>query len=382
MQKIKIIEFFGEPLNYGGQEAFIINLYSKIDANKYEFTFITPFECQNTKLKEMIKEKNDNLIVEDKEFETKLRKKHIISTAKKMLNNSYDVIHIHSGSVFTLYNVAKIAKKSGIKKVIVHSHATGENTFKYKLIKFISDLSIDKYVDYYFACSKEAGIWKFPKHIINSKKFYIIKNGIDIDRFTFDSKIRNQYRKEYKIENKNVICTIGRYAKEKNPLFTLETFNNYLKLDKNGFLVMIGGGGELEEKIYRYIKDEKIEGNVMILKNRSDINNLLSMSDIYIMPSLWEGLGIAAIEAQAAGIPIICSENIPEDVNLTSLFHRKMLSDGAESWAQTIYKLVEKNERKDEKNKIKKSGFDISASVLKVEEIYAQNGKENNEKNN
>lgn len=382
MQKIKVVEFFGEPLNYGGQEAFAINLYSKISNDRFDFTFITPFECQNTKLKGMIEQNGDNLIVENNEFETKLRKKHIISTAKKLLDNTYDVIHIHSGSVFTLYNVARIAKKAGIKKVIAHSHSTGENTIKYRIIKFISDLFIDKYVDYYFACSKEAGIWKFPSRIIDSDKFYVIKNGIDVDSFKFDPKIREQYRKEFKIDNKNVICTIGRYAKEKNPLFTLETFLNYLKIDKNGFLVMIGGGGELEEKMHEYIEENDLKKNVSILKNRADISNLLSMSDVYLMPSVWEGLGIAAIEAQAAGIPILCSENILDDVNLTSLFHRKTLSDGAESWARAIYELVKKHERKDERSKIKKSGFDISSSVLKIEEIYVRNGKGNYEKNN
>lgn len=371
MRKIKIAEFFGEPLNYGGQEAFALNVYSKINKSNFEFTFITPFECQNKSLVELVKQNKDNLIFDNNNFETKLRKKYILQTAKRYLKSNYDIVHIHSGSVFTLYHVAKIAKKNGIKKIIVHSHATGINNFKYKIIKFLSDSFIDKYADLYFACSLAAGKWKFPKKIIDSNKFYVIKNGIDIDKFKFNTEIRNKYREHYQLKNKHIICAIGRYAKEKNPLFTLRTFSNYLKIDKKAFLVMIGGSGDLESEIYNYIKSNKLEKYVLILKNRNDINSFLSMSDLFIMPSLWEGLGISAIESQASGIPTLCSENIPNDVKISKLFNKKYLSDGEEEWAKEIAKLI-KMKREDVSNLIRKSGFDINETVKIIENFYSE----------
>ena len=369
MKKIKVVEFFGEPLNYGGQEAFILNVYSKIDKSKFDFSFITPFDCQNKLLKKTINDNNDELIFDNKEFNSKMRKKFIIETAKKYLNDKYDVIHIHSGSVFTLYNVAKIAKKKGIKKVIVHSHASGVSTLKYKLIKLVSDLNITKYVDYYMACSRDAGIWKFPKKVIDSDKFFVIKNGIDIKKFEYNKKNRDEYRKEYDLEKKNIICTIGRFAEEKNPLYTLRVFKEYLKLDENGYLLMIGGSGDQEKDVESFINDNKLEKNVLILKNRDDINCFLSMSDIYIMPSLWEGLGMAAIEAQTSGMNVLCSDNIPEDVNISSLFHRLSLSEGEENWAKEIKKLIN-SKRENVSKSIIESGFDVSDSSKKVEDIY------------
>ena len=372
MQKIKVLEFFGEPLNYGGQEAFIINVYSKINKDKFDFTFMTPFECENIKLKDMISNNNDKLIFCNKEFNSNMRKRYIVETAKKYLNgNDYDVIHIHSGSVFTLYNVAKIAKKSGIKKVIVHSHCTGINSIKYRIIKFISDRFIDKYVDLYFACSKDAGMWKFPKRIVNSDKFYVIKNGIDTNKYIFNEDIRQNYRKDYNLENKHIICAIGRYDIQKNPIFTLNVFSEYLKMDKDGFLIMIGGSWDLENDINTYIKSSNLSNYVLILKNRDDIPALLNMSDVYIMPSLWEGLGIAAIEAQASGLPTLCSENIPNEAFITELAMKFELSNGEKKWAEKINELIN-IKRKNTSEFIVKSGFDINESVKIIEKNYCK----------
>ena len=161
----RVLEFFCEPLNFGGQEAFILNVYQKFNNVKISYTFCTPFECQNEKMKKILKENNDKIIYLDYKFETKLRKINLVKGAKKILkNNNYDVIHIHSGSIFSLYTVAKLAKKSGIKKVIIHSHATGYNTLQHKIIKKITGNKMEKYVDYYLACSEDAAKWKFPKN--------------------------------------------------------------------------------------------------------------------------------------------------------------------------------------------------------------------------
>ena len=134
---MKVIEFFGEPLSYGGQEAFIYNMYSHF-TKPAKYLFITPFHADNVELIVKINNRDDEYISNNYMFESKLRKLYIIKTAKKSIPSGYDVIHIHSGSIFNLMIVSKIAKKKGIKKVIVHSHATGLADAKHGLISIKS----------------------------------------------------------------------------------------------------------------------------------------------------------------------------------------------------------------------------------------------------
>ena len=207
---MKVLQFFGEPLSYGGQEAFILNMYKNFNNNKIHYTFVTPFFANNNDLINIIKKKNDNIIVMNRDFYSKKRKKYILETIKNVLKNEkFDVIHIHSGSIFTLYYVSKVAKKNGIKKVIVHSHATGYDNLKHKAIKCICNMTFTKYADYFFACSLEAGKFKFSNKIISSSRFKVINNGIDLNTFKFNADIRNKIREKYNIKDKNVICNVN-----------------------------------------------------------------------------------------------------------------------------------------------------------------------------
>ena len=368
MGKVRVAEFFGEPLNYGGQESFIINVYTVIDKKKFNFSFITPFECENVKLKKMIKDNNDELIVCNNEFDSKLRKKYIITEAKKHLTNKYDVVHIHSGSVFTLYNAAKIAKKAGIKKVIVHSHATGVSNIKYRIIKALSDLFIDKYADVYFACSKEAGIWKFPKNIINSNRFYVVKNGIETNNFFYNEKVRKMYRNELGIDNKFVIIDVARLAKEKNLLFLIEIFKKIHDVKNNAVLLLVGDGNNkkmLEDKV----RELELEKSVVFMGPRNDVSSILQAADVFVSTSFYEGLGISIIEAEASGLAVVCSNNIPDDAIITKLCVKFDLNEDASAWANKILEF-EKYERVNTQKEIKKNGYDVYDSVKIIEEIY------------
>ncbi len=369
MKKIKIVEFFGEPISYGGQETFILNVYSKIDKSKFEFTFITPFECNNQKLMKCVKENNDHIIADDQCFETKFRKANILKTAKKHLNNKYDIVHIHSSSIFTLYYVAKIAKKSGVRKVIVHSHLAGKNNFRYKIIKFISDKNIDKYADYFLACSELAGNWKFPVSVINSNKYHVIKNGINIDNFKFNVKSRNEYRKQFKMENMKILIHVGRFSHEKNQLYILDIFKEIKKENRKARLILVGGTGDLLEKVKSKIKNEKLESDVTILINRDDVNELINMSDVFILPSLWEGLPFTGIEAQANGIPCIFSENITDEINISKAYNKLPIDISPTIWATKILEMFNYN-RIDTLKDIKKSGYDIQNVCDFLKQIY------------
>ena len=367
--KINVVEFFCEPLNYGGQEAFIKNVYFQINKDKFHFKFITPFECQNKELKKIISNNNDEIIYENSTFDSIDRKKSIIQTAKKELSSEINVVHIHSGSIFALYNVAKIAKQKGIKKVIVHSHATGKNNLKYKLIKILSDANIEKYADLFFSCSYLAGKWKYPEKVLNSNKFYIIRNGIDLDKYAFNAEKRKEYQDLFKLNDYHVIIHVGRFTVEKNQLFIIDFFNEMRKTDKKIKLFLVGGDGETLDQIKEKINSLNLDECVLVLQNRDDINNLLSMSDVFVLPSLWEGLPFTGIEAQANGIPCIFSDTITDELNMTESFHKLPLGNTIE-WAKKIFELF-KEKRKNNYESLKKSGYDIKETCLFLEKIYS-----------
>lgn len=378
---IKVLEFFCEPLNFGGQEAFIINVYQKLREKKIKYTFFTPFECQNDRFKKMIKERKDDIIYLDYCFETKLRKLNLIRGANKILkNNSYDIVHIHSGSIFSLYFVAKIAKKSGIKKVIIHSHSTGFDTYKYRLIKKITNNRMQKYVDVFLACSEKAAKWKFPEEVITNRNFEVIKNGVDIQKFMFNRNTREKIRNEYNLNNKDVIINIGRFSKEKNQIFLLDIFKKIKSINPNIYLILIGGSGPLKNEIENKIEEYDLKKDVLILENINNVAEFLQAADVFVLPSLYEGFPVVAVESQTAGLPIICSDSITKEILLTPICNFLSLNDKIDDWAQKINEQF-KNTRSNYEEEIRVRGFDIADTARILENIYLT-GDKNNEKNN
>lgn len=371
----KVLEFFCEPLNFGGQEAFILNVYKKFDSKKISYTFCTPFECKNEKLKEIIKERKDEIIYLDLEFETKLRKLNLIKGAKKILkNNEYDVIHIHSGSTFSLYTIAKLAKKSGIKKVIVHSHSTGCKTLKYEIIKKITDNKMKKYVDIFIACTEEAAKWKFPNEVVLQRKYKIAKNGVDLETFKFDEEKRKKIRNEFKIQNKDVILNVGRFSKEKNQTFLIDIFKKMKEKNENAYLIIIGGTGPLKEEIKNKIEKNNLQKDVVLLENISNVFEVLQAADVFVLPSLYEGFPVVAVEAQATGLPIICSNTITKEVLITPNCELLSLNEEIDVWVDKINKSLKKK-RINYENEMRKKGFDIKDTSQMLEKIYLIGGE-------
>lgn len=368
---MKILEFFGEPLSYGGQESFVYNVYKNINNDNIKFCFVTPFIADNSDFISLIKSKKDMLKSYDYDFISKNRKRYIIRTANLSITNEYDVVHIHSGSIFTLAVVAKIAKRKGVKKVIVHSHATGYDDFKHKIIKNLMRKTLENNADIYIACSKIAGEFKYSNSIINSNKFIIINNGIDIDKYRFNDLKRHEIRKLLNISDKKVLCNVGRFSEEKNQIFILRILHELLKDDQSYFLILIGGSGPEEININEYVKNCNLDNNVIILKNRKDVNDLLCASDIFLFPSKFEGLGISAIEAQTSGLYTIVSNNVPIETCASNNYKSLNINNGIDCWRDEIKKVITSNiDRYNAYKSVIANGFDIKDVAEKLEKIY------------
>ena len=363
------MEFFGEPISYGGQEAFIINFYNSLESRDINYTFCTPFNCDNEIVKDMIVERGDTVISYNKNFNSGFRKFHIVTAAKTILSkNDYDVVHIHSGSIYTLKNVAKIAKKYGAKKVIVHSHATGHKNLKYKIIKKLSDICIDKYVDEYFACSLAAGQWKFPEKIINGNSFSIIKNGIITEKYSFSEQKRSKYRNNLGLTDCFTICQVGRFAHEKNHNFTLSVLQRLKEMNFN-FRCVFVGDGLLKQEIVEKVKALGLTQDVIFLEKRNDVAEIMMASDVCLFPSVFEGLGMTVIEAQATGLKTIISENVPDDVMLTDLVV-KLPTYKSDEWVEEIIRSKSVVNRAEYNALIENSEFNAKIIAEKLENIY------------
>lgn len=372
MKKIKVLYIFAEPFSYGGQEAFAINMYNQIDKEKYKIDFYTPFKCDNKEIESLLKKNNDNMYFDNYEFFSKSRKMHYIKGVTKIIKNrNYDIVHINSGSTFSLAKGAKIVKKYSNAKVIVHSHATGINNIKHILanIMFVNDF---KYVDYFLACSLEAGRFRFLDKIVNSNKFSVINNGIDINKFKYDESIRSTYRRLLKLDKKEfVIGHVGRFSMEKNHIFLINVFNEVKKRYKNVKLLLVGDG-DMEDNIIELLTEKKLLDSTIILSKRKDVNKILNAMDIFLFPSLFEGLGIAVIEAQISGLTVLCSDVVPKEAKIINKCTFLKLNR-VDEWVQEVVKEINKTNKREFSNlKLLNNDFDSKKCARKLETIYME----------
>ena len=298
-------------LNRGGSETAIMNVYRNIDRATIQFDFVSHSK-NHTQYNYEIESMGGKVYF----FPKYKLYNHFsyLSFWNRFISNhkEYRVIHIHYYSIAGI--IIKTLNKRSIK-TIIHSHTANVNGLRGFLIKLIN-IKIAKYSNFLLACSKKAGKWLFGSKIIENKNFYVVNNGIDINRFLFDLNTRNKIRKKLKIEDKIVICHVGRFSREKNHFFLLNLFAHLLQKYNNLTLILVGDG-EYKNNIYKQIDKLNLSPFVRHFSNYEDVSTLLNASDLFLFPSLYEGFGIAAIESQISGLFTLTSSAIPEEVFIT-----------------------------------------------------------------
>ena len=371
-QKLRVLEFFGEPLAFGGQEAFMLNMYENF-GNRNVYTMATPFELTNQKLIHIAEKRGEQILFYHYPFESKKRKKYIRKALNDILKkNHFDVIHIQSGSIFTLLESAKIAKKYGVTKVLVHSHCCGNDNLKYRLIKKYSDRRIDRYADGYLACSIAAGKWKFPQTIIDQNKMVVIKNGIITKDYLFNQETRDEIRKQLGIKKDMITFVhVGRFSEMKNHAF----FYKLLPLIEESypdFKFIFVGAGELKEEFKKKIKEMDLDDHILYLENIDFVNKVLMAGDLFLFPSLYEGFPMTLVEAQASGLITLFSDLITKECILTDNIDQLPLDE--KKWMVEIESQIcnrlNKFDRKLYADEVAKKGYDAQTSASLLEQIY------------
>lgn len=358
-KKLKVLHVINS-LNYGGAERFILNVYEKMDMEKIQFDFLVKNK-NNEEIEKMVVSKGSK-IYKMPNFPRHIIK-NFIATKKFILNANYDVVHVHANSLIYVLPIFVALKNKKIKKVVVHSHNTDT---KNKFVKYLHMLNkkilarienIER-----VACSKEAGKWMF-----GDKRYVVINNGIDFDKFLYNVEIRERYRKELGLEKKFVVGNIGRLTYQKNHMFMIEMLPELKKCNADIKLVLVGDG-ELKEQLMDTAKKLGVEEDILFMGNRSDVGNTLSMFDVFFFPSLYEGFPITLLEAQANGLLCIVSDTITQDVNLTGNVEYISLDSSIEKWENKL--LTWSKRMSSDEIKQKMCSYDIHRTIELLEEVY------------
>lgn len=371
-KEVRVLHYI-KHLENGGGETLIYNIYKNVDRRNVQFDFAV-----NTQKKELLNEEVQALGAQiysliKKEPSITLFKMITCAIGLKRLLKTvhYDIIHIHcSNSQGLLF--AYVAKKMGVKNRIVHIHNSGVDG-KFKIVKKAVHLMLKKLfigsATEYYACSQMAAEWLFTKDIIENGQYSIIKNGIDCNTFKFDIKKRMEQRAKLHIQDEVVICSVGRLEVEKNQLFLLQIFKCLIDSGLKYKLLLIGRG-TLLPVIKEKIKNYGLEQNVILIDRTNCVEKYLFASDIFVLPSLHEGLGIVAIESQAAGLSTFVSDGVPQEVCLTDLISQIDLKEPADIWAKVIANAKLCNNREIYSSVIKESGYEIKKVAKELEKRY------------
>lgn len=297
-------------------------------------------------------------------------KKHFEEISKIIRDGKFDIVHCHDQNWSIIY--LKIAEKMGVPVRIAHSHLTVQTSDRIKIaISNLFTASLKKTATGYFACGKAAGVYMWGSEIANSSKLYVMRNAVDAQRFQFSDSIRDEYRKKFGFGDKTVIGHIGRFNEQKNHLFLINIFKAYLNIDSTAVLILIGIG-ELEQQIRELVIKNEMQNNVIFLGQRENVRELYNAFDVFVLPSLYEGLPVVGVEAQANGLPCVFSDTISNEVVILPNTKVLKLSDSAQMWAHVIRNLANRkqNDRRDAIDLINAAGYNIEVEAEKLRKYY------------
>lgn len=344
-------------MEHGGTESFIMNMYRSIDREKVQFDFLL---------------RSDRMIYGDelkkmgsRIYYTASFPKHFIKnyfqTVRFFKEHPYQIIHVHANALLYV-SALKIAKRAGVKCRIMHSHNASLFYSKAKLIHMHNKRRIESLATHYFACSEIAGQWMF------NKEYKIIRNGIDIDRFAYNEENRNKIRRELNIpDDAFVLGHTGHLTYVKNQKFAIDILSEIHKSGKKAYLVLVGEG-DAESELKQLAAQKSICDYVVFTGGRKDVPDILCAFDLFIFPSIYEGLGISVLEAQANGLVCVCSEAVPVDSFPKDSICQLSLDLGPQEWSKTILDID--CSRLDLSSELIKLGFDSKSQAKELQEFY------------
>lgn len=369
---VRRVAIIGMTENRGGIESVIMNIYKNIDRSKVQFDFVLPHNMGTMAFEEEVLQMGGRIfrIIYSERESMKKAKDTLFKYFKE--HPEVKVVHLHSNFPYAF--PLKIAKKAGVPVRILHAHNSvllfdSEKGIKSKikaLRNYIVYKQIDKYPNVFFSCSDLAA-----KSTFKDKEYVWVKNGIELEQFEYNELIRNELRKAYDVEEDEVLIGfVGRLCSRKNPLYVLEVFREYNKINPKSKLAFIGEG-ELKGSIEKKLQEYGLQDKVILPGMVADAHKWYQAFDLFLLPSLFEGLPVVLVEGQVSGLPSLVSDTITKQINLTELIKYKSNKLPAEEWAKDIQSMLEKkNDRAKYKDEMYKVGFDVKSMAKEVEQYY------------
>ena len=379
-EPVRVLQW-GMTDGLGGLETFMMNVYRHIDRSKVQFDFLLSHDASPLVFEDEIKELGGRIyrvMYSERESITKAR-----STLVQFYREhpEYRIVHVNANYPYAY--PLKIAKQEGIPCRILHSHNAGSQSDKRKpcvqrLIRYIRDQQVKTQIETYptdfFACSDMAAHYMFP-----SKPFTWIRNGIDTNRFAFDSATRYRVRGKFGISDSTIVIGFcGNFREQKNPMKLLEIFREYQLLNSDSKLLLVGDG-VLRSRMEQYIEQNGLNDSVIFLGIQKKVEQLYQAMDAFVLPSRFEGLGIVYVEAQCSGLPCLATQDaVPAQAKVSDLIRFVPQEAEPSYWAQILEKqLSQFPVRKDFSTQVRAVGYDIRDVAAWMESWYIAkaNGK-------
>ena len=353
----------------GGMEAFLMNVYRHIDREALQFDFMVHREEEGCYEEEILN-------LGGKIYRTPKFNPFKMHAFRKGIEDvitshpEYKVIHCHTE--LNLWPL-KYAHKLGVPVRIAHRH-NAKTVLNLKYFFFLYErMFIKRHCTDMFMCSSPAGEWAYGKNAVESGKVKLIKNGIETERFRFDQTVREEVRRELGLGNKTAIGHVGRFDVPKNHTFLIDIFEQIHRKNPNTVLVMAGEQqGPIMDNMKKKVEKLGLTDCVQFLGMRRDVNRIYQAMDMFIFPSLWEGLPLTVIEAQTSGLPVLMSDVIAGETVVTPNVDPLSLDLGAEQWADAALKKLEGFDRRDCSGIVTDAGFDIRTTAAFLQEFYIE----------
>lgn len=363
-------------MNPGGIESLLMNLYRHIDRDIVQFDFML-HRPQRGKFDDEI-ESLGGRIYRTEPFNPFQHQKYMKSMEEVFrAYPEYKIIHAHAE---LNYWPLKLAKKLGVPVRIAHSHnARSTINLKYFFLLY-EKMFIKKAASDLFMCSTIAGKWSYGQKAVANGQCVFLKNGIEVEKYVYNEEVRAEVRRKMGLGEKLVIGHVGRFMQQKNHNFLIDIFKNVHDKYPESVLLLVSEG-RLMEEIKNKVNVLGLTDAVQFLGFRDDVHELMQAMDIFVLPSLWEGLPFTLVESQAAGLPSVISDVISDEAIVTNVITKVSLREKADKWADVILEVYRNTKRKDTSEQVRDGGFDIVSTARWLQKFYVkryQDAVENN----
>lgn len=366
--KIKIAHIAG-GLTTGGVEAVIYNYFSLMNQRDYELYYIS-YDTPNREVQRRFENAGFHV------YEVCKKKDHFFRSCMQVLKilREHDIQIVHSHMTLICFVTSFLGWICGIRVRIAHSHLaqhiTGTKRWIYAIFKLLTRVTSTHYV----ACGREAAVYLYGQKLVDQGKVMVMHNAIDTGKFEFCQETRMRMRKHLSLEGRFCVGHVGRFTEQKNHGFLIDIFLEIRKRKDNAVLLLLGEG-ELESQIRDKVKRLSLEEHVIFAGSRSDIDQFYQAMDVFLMPSLYEGLAVSLVEVQCNGIPIVVSDTVTEEIHLAKAYKILSLSDSPDIWAEAVCAWEPSGEegcvsRSEARNLVEKAGYDITREAQKLDDFY------------